>query len=206
MLIYLLLRWCTSCSGKRQSRAETSAPSEVSRFCEFCAICGRTAVCLVCAFETSAPPKIASVQSVGVTLLRRRQDTSATIFRTQRICVNLCNLWEALLSSRFCEFRAICGRTAVCSVGALLALASGKAERRQVHPLKMHLCNLWEALLSSRFCVDLCNLWENIRTLTSVDSVDSVGEPSAGAVCVRSFLRSKGRRRRRIPARYTCVR
>ena len=42
MLIYLLLRWCTSCSGKRQSRA-----------------------------ETSAPPKIASVQSVGVTLLLR---------------------------------------------------------------------------------------------------------------------------------------
>ena len=47
------------------------------------------------------------------------KDTSATIFRTQRICVNLCNLWEALLSSGFCEFRAICGRTAVCSVGAL---------------------------------------------------------------------------------------
>ena len=42
MLIYLLLRWCTSCSGKRQSRA-----------------------------ETSAPPKIASVPSVGVTLLLR---------------------------------------------------------------------------------------------------------------------------------------
>jgi hypothetical protein len=77
------------------------------------------------------------VQSVGVTLLLRRQDTSATIFRTLTICVNLCNLWEALLSSRFCEFCAICGRTTVCSVGALLALASGKAERRQVHPLKM---------------------------------------------------------------------
>ena len=61
----------------------------------------------------------ALVPSVGVTLLLRRQDTSATIFRTQRICVNLCNLWEALLSSRFCEFRAICGRTAACSVGAL---------------------------------------------------------------------------------------
>ena len=37
------------------------------------------------------------------------KDTSATIFRTQRICVNLCNLWEALLSSRFCEFRGFCG-------------------------------------------------------------------------------------------------
>ena len=31
-------------------------------------------------------------------------------------------------------------------VGALLALASGKAERRQVYPLKLHLCNLWEDL------------------------------------------------------------
>ena len=56
------------------------------------------------------------------------KDTSATIFRTQRICVNLCNLWEALLSKKV----------------------------------------LWI----------LCNLWENIRTLTSVDSVDSVGTPS----------------------------
>ena len=107
-------------------RLSSSAPSEVSRFCEFCAICGRTAVCLVCALETSAPPKIASVQSVGVTLLRRRQDTSATIFRTQRICVDLCNLWEALLSSRFCGFCAICGRTAACSVGALETSAPPK--------------------------------------------------------------------------------
>ena len=40
--ISILLGWCTSCSGKRQSRA-----------------------------ETSAPPKIASVPSVGVTLLLR---------------------------------------------------------------------------------------------------------------------------------------
>ena len=38
--ISILLGWCTSCSGKRQSRAETSAPPEVGRFCEFCAICG----------------------------------------------------------------------------------------------------------------------------------------------------------------------
>ena len=28
-----LLCWCTSCSGKRQSRAETSAPPEVSSIC-----------------------------------------------------------------------------------------------------------------------------------------------------------------------------
>ena len=29
-LVQLLLGWCTSCSGKRQSRAETSAPPEES--------------------------------------------------------------------------------------------------------------------------------------------------------------------------------
>ena len=28
MLSFFLLCWCTSCSGKRQSRAETSAPPE----------------------------------------------------------------------------------------------------------------------------------------------------------------------------------
>ena len=28
-----MLGWCTSCSGKRQSRAETSAPPEVSSIC-----------------------------------------------------------------------------------------------------------------------------------------------------------------------------
>ena len=31
--ISTLLGWCTSCSGKRQSRAETSAPPEVSSIC-----------------------------------------------------------------------------------------------------------------------------------------------------------------------------
>ena len=29
-LVQFLLGWCTSCSGKRQSRAETSAPPEES--------------------------------------------------------------------------------------------------------------------------------------------------------------------------------
>ena len=31
--ISILLGWCTSCSGKRQSRAETSAPPKISSFC-----------------------------------------------------------------------------------------------------------------------------------------------------------------------------
>ena len=44
-----------------------------------------------------------------------------------------------------------------CLVGALLALASGKAERRQVYPLKLHLCNLWEAIPNSSFC-EFCEI------------------------------------------------
>ena len=60
----------------------------------------------------------------------------------------------------------ICGRITVCLVGALLALASGKAERRQVHPLKLHLksvgeysavnsvyfCEICGRILSNKFC------------------------------------------------------
>ena len=64
-----------------------------------------------------------------------------------------------------CTNRAI---GAFCFVGAVLALASGKAERRQLHPLGWqrgygrnaipsyiceHPCHLWEALLCKRFCV-----------------------------------------------------
>ena len=49
------------------------------------------------------------MQSVEVTLQLRRQDTSATIFRTLTICVNLCNLWEVIPSRSFCEFCVICG-------------------------------------------------------------------------------------------------
>ena len=29
-LVHFLFGWCTSCSGKRQSRAETSAPPEIA--------------------------------------------------------------------------------------------------------------------------------------------------------------------------------
>ena len=45
-LTALLVLWCTSCSGKRQSRAETSAPPKI---------------CLVGAAETAAPPEICKV-------------------------------------------------------------------------------------------------------------------------------------------------
>ena len=68
----------------------------------------------------------ASVPSVGVTLLLRRQGylryylphptnlcksvQSVGGSPQQQVLWILCNLWEALLSSRFCEFCAICGR------------------------------------------------------------------------------------------------
>ena len=34
LLLHILLCWCTSCSGKRQSRAETSAPPERTYLCQ----------------------------------------------------------------------------------------------------------------------------------------------------------------------------
>ena len=43
------------------------------------------------------------------------KDTSATIFRTQTICVDLCNLWETIPNSSFCEFCEICGRSSSAS-------------------------------------------------------------------------------------------
>ena len=55
------------------------------------------------------------------------------LLRPQWICENLCNLWEDYFG---CVGH--CSVGAFCSVGALLALASGKAERRQVHPLQRH--------------------------------------------------------------------
>ena len=52
------------------------------------------------------------------------------------ICAHPCHLWEALLSKRFCVFGAFRGSFfTACFVGAVLALASGKAERRQLHSL-----------------------------------------------------------------------
>ena len=54
---------CTSCSGKRQSRVETGALLKLAG-------------------------SVNSACSVGGTLLRRRPETSATIFRTLTICVD----------------------------------------------------------------------------------------------------------------------
>ena len=73
-LCVLLLCWCTSCSGKRQSRAETSAPPEVSSF-----------------------------------------------------CVNPCNLWEKILSQKFCEFSVFCGRHFAAAEARIPPLLSSAA-------------------------------------------------------------------------------
>ena len=80
---------------------ETSAPPEVSRFCEFCVFCGRT---------SPAEGSVNSACSVGGTLLLRRQGYLRYYLRTLTICVDLWNLWEALLCRRFCEFCVFCGR------------------------------------------------------------------------------------------------
>ena len=56
----------------------------------------------------------------------------------QKVLCVLRILWEALLCQKvLCVLRILWERSPVCSVGALLALASGKAERRQVHPLNL---------------------------------------------------------------------
>ena len=74
-------------------------------------------------------------------------------------------------------FREICGRITVCLIGALLALASGKAERRQVHPLKLHLKSVGEysAVNSVRSAYSV----EKNSAVNFVHSAYSVGKNSA---------------------------
>ena len=104
------------------------------------------------------------------------KDTSATIFRTLIICVDLCNLWETL-SSRFCEFCVFCGHLRTLTICA-------------------DLCNLWEALSRRNFC-EFCVFCGRhfdcgggkdtsatiLRNLTSVSICEICGRPSvAGSV------------------------
>ena len=103
--------WKSLCScGGRIPPLLSSAPNE------------SVLICVICGRFSSAAGSVNSVQSVGGPLF-------AWLVQ-QRLLHPLkmhpCNLWEALLSSRFCEFRAICGRTAACSVGALETSAPPK--------------------------------------------------------------------------------
>ena len=77
---------------------ETSAPPEISRFCEFCVFCGRTTVCSVGALETSAPPENSICEICGRTSPSRR------FCEFCEICGRISH------SRRFCEFRVFCGR------------------------------------------------------------------------------------------------
>jgi len=61
-----------------------------------------------------------------------------TVFVVGAVLARLVSLlaWLVLLLAWLVHF--LLGWCTSCLVGALLALASGKAERRQVHPLKVH--------------------------------------------------------------------
>ena len=69
----------------------------------------------------------------------------AQIFTESSCCIfsHRLHRFSQMLPSRGCTClkctNLLCCCTS-CSVGALLALASGKAERRQVHPLKEPIC------------------------------------------------------------------
>ena len=102
----------------------------------------------ICGSSFSARGSVYSVHSVGASspLVRLVQQRQLHPLGRQRgygrdaipsyICEHPCHLWEALLCQRFCVFGAFRGSFfTACSVGAVLALASGKAERRQLHPL-----------------------------------------------------------------------
>ena len=58
---------------------------------------------------------------------------------TLLICAHLCLSvgGTSLLEGSVCSAYSVGHSLPVCFVGALLALASGKAERRQVHPLRV---------------------------------------------------------------------
>ena len=104
------------------------------------------------------PPIIA--QTGGTKILRVLCNPWENI-SARNICAHLCHLWEDISARGFCGFCGFCGKIVwwlrgygrmpyppivctVCFVGALLALASGKAERRQLHPLELHplkVCN-----------------------------------------------------------------
>ena len=103
---------------------------------------------VICGRLFSARGSVYSVHSVGassplVRLVQRRQLHPLGWQRgygrdaiPSYICEHPCHLWEALLCKRFCVFGAFRGSFfTACSVGAVLALASGKAELRLLHPL-----------------------------------------------------------------------
>ena len=100
-------------------------------FCEFRAFCG----------NIFSPTDFTDLHRYlwCAVLPQNTQNLAAWVWQgchTLLICAHLCHLWEALLCKRFCVFGAFRGSFfTACFVGAVLALASGKAERRLLHPL-----------------------------------------------------------------------
>ena len=120
-------------------------------------------ICEICGRSSPAEGPVNSVQSVVCTLLLRRQGYLRYYLpQSNHLCRSVQSVGGSFAPKPSVLICEICGRTTVWLVGALLALASGKAERRQVHPLKLHLCNLWENLRTLTICANLCNLWEVI--------------------------------------------
>ena len=117
-----MLGWCTSCSDKRQSRAETSAPPEVSSicvnpcnlwedipskwFCEFCEFRGRT----------YAPNESVSIRAICGRIFPSRSFCEFCEFRGRTYAPNESVSIRAICgrifpSRRFCEFCEFRGRT-----------------------------------------------------------------------------------------------
>ena len=110
-------------------------------------------ICAICGSLFSARGSVCSVRSVGISVLPQ----ISRIYTDVRVLSRGCTCLK-------CTNRAI---GAFCFVGAVLALASDKAERRQLPPglaawvwqechtllICAHPYHLWEALLCKRFCV-----------------------------------------------------
>ena len=150
-------------------------------FCEFCEICGRI---------SPARVSVNSVKSVGESTHPNHLCWSVKSVGEspqQEFLWILWNLWENILSKKFCEFCEICGRiyaVRVKYVGGTLLLRRQGYLRYYLRTLTIcvNLWNLWENILSKDFC-EICvfcgrpfaaaeagylryyeNLWENIRS------------------------------------------
>ena len=102
-------------------------------FCVFCVFCGNTLpVCLfmsVVVFSHGIHGMLGCViGSVGMAGMPYPPNLCASV----SICGRL-----SLPEGSVCSAYSVGHSLPVCFVGALLALASGKAERRQVHPLRV---------------------------------------------------------------------
>ena len=97
------------------------------------------------------------------------------------ICVNLCNLWENILSKKFCEFSVFCGRTSPARVSVNSAYSVGEYPQQEV--LCRSVKSVGGTLLLRRQGY-LCYYLPQPNHLCK--SVQSVGEHPQQAVLCRS--------------------